>query len=179
MSDRLRSPPRPDGGRRVNRYLSNADNGVYVLSWFKKREVPTFIHPVLGKLELLNGAWFGEYEFGAEKLLVHLSVDDQKGRPLTGAGKFVQEFESRYQALIAPISVELRQLFEPWYEEFWDRSEPLPEPDALFAMFQLTAIDFFGKGNSLVEFALKENWDDGRFRISLEEWIPEGLGVED
>ena len=46
-------------------------------------------------------------------------------------------------------------------------------------MFELAAIDYSGKGKSLVEFALKEKWDDGRFRISLEEWIPKALGVED
>jgi hypothetical protein len=150
-----------------------------VFSWFKKREVPIFIHPVIGKLELLNGAWAGEYEFGAEKHSVHISVEDQNGRPLSGAARFVQEFEQRYQALIAPMSDELRQLFEPWYKEFWESSEPLPESDELFEMFEITAIDFFSDGNSLVEFALKEKWDDGRFRISLGEWVPKGLGVED
>jgi len=150
-----------------------------VFGWFKKRDVPTFIDPILGKLELQNGTWFGEYEFGAENFSVQISVDDQNGRPLSGVAKFVQEFEQRYQLLSGPISDELRQLFEPLYEEFWDDTEPLPESSALFAMFELAAIDYSGKGKSLVEFALKEKWDDGRFRISLEEWIPKGLGVED
>ena len=150
-----------------------------MFSWFKKREVPTFIDPILGKLELQNGAWFGEYEFGAENFSVQISVDDQNGRPLSGAAKFVQDFEQRYQLLSGSISDELRLLFEPWYEEFCDDTEPLPDSSALFAMFKLTAIDYSGKGKSLVEFALREKWDDGRFRISLEEWIPKGLGVED
>jgi hypothetical protein len=150
-----------------------------MFGWFKKRKVPTFIHPVLGALELLNGTWFGKYEFGAEKLSVQISIDDQNGRPLIGAAKFIQEFEQRYRTLSTPISAELRQLFEPWYEEFWDNSEPLPKSDALLAKFELTAIDFSEKGGSLVEFALKDKWDDGRFRISLEDWNPKGLGVED
>jgi hypothetical protein len=150
-----------------------------VFGWFKKREAPTFIDPVLGNLVLRNRAWFGQYDFGADRRPVDISVDDQNDKPLSGAAEFVQEFEQRYLQLSGPISDELRRLFEPWYSEFWDTSERLPESDALFAMFELTAIDYSGNEKALLEFALKENWDDGRFRISLEEWVPNGLGVED
>lgn len=147
--------------------------------WFKKREVSTFVHPVLGTLELRPAGWSGDYDFGAEKFSVHILVGDQDGRPVKGAAKFIQEFEQRYQTLSSPMAGELRQLYEPWYEEFWNNPEPLPTSDALLAMFELTAIDFFDNGVPVVEFALKKDWDDGRFRISLEDWTPKGPGVED
>jgi len=158
-----------------------ADNykGFRVFGWFKKRESPTFVDPILGKLVLQNRAWSGEFEFGADRRSVHLLVEDQNGKPSSGAANFVQELEQRFQLLSGPISDELRRLFQPWYEEFWDETRPLPEANELIAMFELTAIDYYGKEKSLLEFALKERWDDGRFRISLEEWIPTGIGVED
>lgn len=150
-----------------------------MFGWFKKRESPNFVDPILGKLVLQNRAWSGVIEFGANRQSVHVMVDDQNGRPSLGAAKFVQELMERYQLLSGPISDELRRLFEPWYKEFWDNAEPLPESDELFAMFELTAIDYYGAGKSMLEFALIEGWDDGRFRIALEEWSPKGIGVED
>lgn len=150
-----------------------------MFGWFKKRESVNFVDPILGKLVLQNRAWSGEIEFGANRQSVHIMVDDQDGGPSPGAAKFVQELTDRYQLLSGPISDELRQLFVPWYNEFWDSAEPLPVSEDLFAMFKLTAIDYHGMGESILEFALKEGWDDGRFRVALDEWSPRGIGVED
>jgi len=150
-----------------------------MLHWFRKREIPSFSHPVFGDLRLENRIWSGEFEFDPTKRKIYVYIMDVDGRPTDGASEAVREFAERYQTLRPAFTVELRKLLEPWYKEFWENPEPMLAGEELFTLFNLEAIDVVSEGIDTVAFALRQGWDDASFRVSLKNWVPKGLGVDD
>jgi hypothetical protein len=91
----------------------------------------------------------------------------------------VREFSRRYPDLRMALARELRDLVSPWHRELWGEHSVLEEGDQLLARFELGAIHVDSTGFPVAEFSLKEGWDDAGFRVSLEDWAPRGLGVDD
>jgi hypothetical protein len=147
--------------------------------WFGKRELPTITHEHFGELKLEHGVWWGEIQFPPACAMVQVAIDDDGGQPVSGAWTVVQELGRRWNELSGPFAVELRTLLEPWQQEFSKDRHPLEEGDQLFARFQVEALDIGRTGISVVAFCLKQGWDDARFRLSLDDWIPKALGVDE
>jgi len=145
--------------------------------WFKKREQPKLIDRDLGELTLQGGYWWGEVAFGGAK--VQVLVRDEHGNPAQGVMAAIEEFGRRYTELQPAFAVELRELFEPWHKEWWTGQEPLEKGDSLLAQFELVSIEVEPPAIKQLGFCLKKGWDDATFRVSLDGWIPKGLGVED
>ncbi len=150
-----------------------------MFNWFRKREQSKITHEELGQLVLERGYWWGEIYFPPAGVSVQLSVPDDGGRPVPATSAVIGELGARYADLRPEWAAELRKLFSPWYEEFWKGSEPLEDGEALLRRFELSAVEIEINGDCVIEFVLKEGWDDAVFRISLAEWTPKGLGVED
>ena len=151
-----------------------------MFSWFRKREPVTLVHDEFGQLVLEDGWWDIETTFPAADTIVGLRLRDVDGKPAAGASEAFRELARRYSDLRPALAVELRKLFVPWYEEFFKSREPLEHGEALMQRFELGGIEIDADGKiSVLEFFLKEGWDDAVFRISLQDWVPYGLGVDD
>jgi hypothetical protein len=149
------------------------------LKWFRKRESPKIVDSTFGQLWLENGFWSGEVDFEPGSTRIHIYLRDEDGRPVENAGATFKEFGRRYDALQPAFAIELRKIFEPWYEEFWTSKQPLEEGEQLLSQFEIFAVEIDASGVTRVEFGLKEGWDDAVFSIALESWVPKAVGVED
>ena len=151
-----------------------------MFGWFRKPEPVTLVHDELGQLTLEDGTWHVEAQFQGSGGHVGLRVADVDGMPAAGAAEALRELRRRYTELRPALAVELRKLLAPWYEEFWKSPEPLEHGEALMQRFDLGGIEIDADGKiSVLEFFLKEGWDDAVFRVSLHGWVPKGLGVDD
>jgi hypothetical protein len=151
-----------------------------MFEWLRGRKQSTLIHDEFGQLVLEDGWWHVETTFPAADTIVGLRIRDVDGNPAAGAGNALRELGRRYGDLRPALAVELRQLFAPWYEEFFKSREPLEHGETLMQRFELGGIEIDADGKiSVLEFFLKEGWDDAIFRVSLFEWVPKGLGVDD
>jgi hypothetical protein len=150
-----------------------------MVRWFTKRKNPSLRHPFFAHLELINGVWSGEIDFAPIERRVCVFIEDEGGGPVDGASKAIREFEERFKSLRPAFSIELRKLLEPWHKEFWNNAEPLPAGEELFGLFELETIEVVSRGINTVYFALRQGWDDASFRVSLENWTPKGLGIDD
>lgn len=147
--------------------------------WFGKRDKPTLTHDTFGRLELEGDFWYGEWNFPITSTTLLVAIKHVGGRPADDADTAVQELSRRYQELTTAIASELRELFLPWYGEFWKDSAPLPEGAEILERFELEGIILDSTGVIELEYALREGWDDATFRIGLDDWVPKGLGVDD
>jgi len=150
-----------------------------MLGWFRKRESPRLIDQELGELRLDHGYWWGEIAFAAAGTTIQVSVRDVGGAPVAGSVAAVHEFGRRYRDLCPAFATQLRQLLEPWHRQFGNGKEPLEEGDRILTRFELESIEVDPPAIKVVEFCLKQGWDDAVFRVSLVDWIPTGLGVDD
>ena len=148
-------------------------------NWFRKRESPKIVDNTFGELWLENGFWSGEIDFEPAQTRIHLYLCDAGGRPVDSASATFHEFSRRYAALQPAFATELRKVFEPWYEEFWENKQPLEQGEKLASRFELFAVEIDASGVTRVEFGLKEGWDDAVFSVSLDGWVPKAMGVED
>ena len=151
-----------------------------MFEWLRGRKQSTLIHDELGQLVLQDGWWHVETTFPAADTIVALRIRDVDGNPAAGASEDFRELGRRYSGLCPALAVELRKLVAPWYEEVYKSREPLERGEALMQRFELGGIEIDADGKiSVLEFFLKEGWDDAIFRVSLFEWVPKGLGVDD
>ncbi len=150
-----------------------------MFGWFHKSEKPKIVHEDLGGLVLERGYWWGELHFPPAGVSVQLSITDVGGKPAPCASEIVRELGVRYADLRPALAAELRGLFAPWYDEFWEGSEPMQQGEPLLQRFDMSAVDIEANGDCVIEFVLKEGWDEAGFRVSLKDWVPKGLGVDD
>jgi hypothetical protein len=155
------------------------DGGASLLRWFRKRQSPKLIDPDLGALTYGDGHWWGEVQISTSSEPVQLAVHDAGGRPAPGAWATIQELVGRYSELRLDLARELRQLLEPWHREAFTDARPLEEGVELLERFELQTIEVAPPSITMLVFSLKEGWDDAMFRVSLDEWTPRGVGVDD
>lgn len=144
-----------------------------MFGWFKTRPPRTLQHPELGSLSALTGRlWTVEFDFEPTQSSISLFIENNP-EALAGAPAAIREFARRYHGLKSAFAVELRPLLQGW------QTEPLPSGEALFDRFALSALHLDASPFPVVEFCLKQGWDDAGFRVGLDEWTPRLVGVDD